>query len=75
MAEPTSDFAIDAQGVARRFGTRWVLRGVTLRVSPGETVGLLGANGSGKSTLLRICGTLLRPSAGAVNVFGHDVVR
>ena len=75
MAEPTSDFAIDATGVARRFGTRWVLRGVTLRVSAGETVGLLGANGSGKSTLLRICGTLLRPSAGTASVFGHDVVR
>jgi heme exporter protein A len=75
MAEPTSDFAIDATGVARRFGTRWVLRGVTLRVSAGETVGLLGANGSGKSTLLRICGTLLRPSAGTASVFGNDVVR
>ncbi|HEV8408867.1 MAG TPA: heme ABC exporter ATP-binding protein CcmA [Gemmatimonadaceae bacterium] len=61
--------------MARRFGTRWVLRGVTLRVNAGETVGLLGANGSGKSTLLRICGTLLRPSAGTASVFGHDVVR
>jgi heme exporter protein A len=75
MAEPTSDFAIDAAGVARRFGTRWVLRGVTLQVRAGETVGLLGANGSGKSTLLRICGTLLRPSAGTARVFGHDVIR
>lgn len=75
MAEPTSDFAIDASGVARRFGTRWVLRGVTLQVRAGETVGLLGANGSGKSTLLRICGTLLKPNTGTVSVFGHDVVR
>jgi heme exporter protein A len=75
MAEPTSDFAIDTSGVARRFGTRWVLRGVTLQVRAGETVGLLGANGSGKSTLLRIFGTLLRPSSGAATVFGHDVVR
>jgi heme exporter protein A len=75
MAEPTSDFAIDATGVARRFGTRWVLRGVTLQVRPGETVGLLGANGSGKSTLLRICATLLKPSAGSASVFGHDVVK
>jgi heme exporter protein A len=75
MTEPTSDFAIDASGVARRFGTRWVLRGVTLQVRPGETVGLLGANGSGKSTLLRIFGTLLKPTSGAATVFGHDVVR
>jgi heme exporter protein A len=75
MAEPTTDLAIDAVGVARRFGTRWVLRGVTLQVRRGETVGLLGANGSGKSTLLRIFGTLLRPSAGTATVFGHDVAR
>ena len=75
MAEPTSELAIDASGVARRFGTRWVLRGVTLQVRGGEAVGLLGANGSGKSTLLRIFGTLLRPSAGTASVFGNDVVR
>jgi heme exporter protein A len=49
------------------------LRGVTLQVRPGETVGLLGANGSGKSTLLRIFATLLKPSAGAATVFGHNV--
>jgi heme exporter protein A len=75
MAEPTSELAIDATGVARRFGTRWVLRGVSMQVHAGEAVGLLGANGSGKSTLLRIFGTLLRPSAGTASVFGNDVVR
>ena len=75
MAEPTSELAIDASGVARRFGTRWVLRGVTMQVRAGEAVGLLGANGSGKSTLLRIFGTLLRPSAGTASVYGCDVVR
>ena len=75
MAEPTSDFAIDATGVARRFGTRWVLRGVTLQVRSGETVGLLGSNGSGKSTLLRILATLLRPNAGSASISGHDIVR
>lgn len=75
MAEPTSELAIDASGVARRFGTRWVLRGVTLQLRAGEAVGLLGTNGSGKSTLLRIFGTLLRPSAGTACVYGHDVVR
>lgn len=75
MAEPTSELAIDASGVARRFGTRWVLRGVTMQVRAGEAVGLLGANGSGKSTLLRIFGTLLRPSAGTASVYGYDVVR
>ncbi len=74
MAENTSELAIDARAVARRFGSRWVLRGVTMQLRPGEIVGLLGPNGCGKSTLLRIFGTLLRPSAGTASVYGHDVV-
>jgi len=72
QANDTS-LAIDAQGVARRFGARWVLRGVTLRLQAGEIVGLLGANGSGKSTLLRIFGTLLKASAGEARIYGSDV--
>lgn len=74
-SRPANDtsLAIDAQGVARRFGARWVLRGVSLRLQPGEIVGLLGANGSGKSTLLRIFGTLLKASAGEARVYGSDV--
>ena len=66
---------IDAVGVARRFGARWVLRGGSLDVSRGESVGLLGANGSGKSTLLRILATLLRPTAGRAELCGYDVVK
>jgi heme exporter protein A len=72
---PTPTHAIDARGVARRFGASWVLRGVTIQASAGETVGLLGANGSGKSTLLRILSTLIRPHAGTAQVCGYDVVR
>ncbi len=62
-------------GLGKRFGARWVLRGVTLGVSPGEAVGLLGANGSGKSTILRILGTLLIPTVGTATIEGIDIVR
>ena len=75
MVIDPSELAIQAQGIARRFGARWVLRGVTLEVEPGEIVGLLGANGSGKTTLLRIFGTLLKPTAGSARIYGHDVVK
>ena len=69
------DRAIGVDGLGRRFGSRWVLRGVNFAVQPGEVVGLLGANGSGKSTILRVLGTMLRPNAGSAVVNGHDVVR
>jgi heme exporter protein A len=69
------DSAIAANGLGKRFGARWVLRGVTLDVRRGESVGLLGANGSGKSTVLRVLATLLGPSAGSATVNGLDVVR
>ncbi len=66
--------AIEADGLGKRFGIRWVLRGVTLEVRRGEVVALRGSNGSGKSTVLRILGTLLQPNAGAAKVNGRDVV-
>ena len=64
---------VDLSGVARRFGRRWVLRGVDLSVGAGESVALMGNNGSGKTTLLRVIATLLRPTRGSARVLGFDV--
>lgn len=69
----TSPPAVDLSGIARRFSRRWVLRGVSLRVEPGEAVALMGRNGSGKTTLLRIVSTALSPTRGTGAVFGHDL--
>jgi phosphonate transport system ATP-binding protein len=56
-------------------GGRRALDGVSLRVSAGELVVVLGANGSGKSTMLRCAVRLIDPSAGSVRVAGQDLAR
>ncbi len=65
--------AVAAEGVTRRFGRRWALRGVDLAVPRGTVVALLGANGTGKTTLLRLISTLLRPTAGRLEVLGRTL--
>lgn len=65
--------AISLEGVARRFGNRWALRGVSLGAGAGESLMLLGRNGSGKTTLLRLLATAIRPTRGRGAIFGHDL--
>ncbi|MGB7880365.1 MAG: ABC transporter ATP-binding protein, partial [Ilumatobacteraceae bacterium] len=50
-----------------------VLRGLSLRVAPGETVALVGASGAGKSTTISLLPRLYDVTTGAVRVDGHDV--
>ncbi|WP_374765197.1 ABC transporter ATP-binding protein [Yunchengibacter salinarum] len=52
-----------------------VLRGISLRVQPGQTWALTGESGSGKSTLLALAAGLDRPSSGTVHLMGHDLSR
>ena len=50
-----------------------VLHGVTLKVKPGEAVGIVGPSGSGKSTLLNMITGIDRPTHGQVNVNGQPI--
>ncbi len=65
---------LELEGVAHRFGRRWILRGLDLTVGRGEVVAIMGANGAGKTTLLRIAATLLRPLRGGGRVRGVNLV-
>ena len=61
-----------ARGVGRRYRSVWALRHCDLAVPSGTTAALVGPNGAGKTTLLRLAVGLLRPSEGAITVFGRD---
>ena len=66
---------LEALGVSRRYGWRWALRDLSLSVSPGEALALLGKNGSGKTTLLKSFAGLLQPTEGVVRVNGEPISR
>lgn len=66
---------LEWHGVDLRLGERHVLADASLRLLPGERVGILGPSGAGKSSLLRLAASLLRPHRGqADNGFRHPVL-
>jgi len=58
--------------LGKRFGQRWAVRGIDLEVHRGDIFCFLGPNGAGKSTTIRMILTLLRPTAGSIQLFGKD---
>lgn len=70
---PSTEAAIAAVELRKRYGARTALAGVSLTVARGEIVGLLGPNGAGKSTALAILATLLPADEGDVRIGGHAV--
>ena len=66
---------IEAHNIRKAYGTVEALRGVSLAVSPGEILGLIGPDGAGKTTLFRILTTLILPDEGCASVCGLDVVK
>lgn len=65
---------LEVEGLTKSFGSAAVLRGVNLRVRPGEVLALCGPNGSGKTTLIRILATLSKPTGGRACLAGADLV-
>ncbi len=72
---PNSNWAVEAHGLMKAFGTNRAVDGVDLNVPTGTIYGVLGPNGAGKTTTIRMLATLLRPDAGSARIFGHDVVK
>ncbi len=61
---------LEVRGVAKRFGARDVLKNISLNISSGEFLTLLGESGSGKTTLLRLIAGFEQPTAGEIWMSG-----
>ncbi len=61
------------ENLAVSYGRTEALKGITLRVEPGQIVCLIGANGAGKTTAMRALSGLLRPRAGRITFDGTDI--
>jgi ABC-2 type transport system ATP-binding protein len=68
-------YAILTEGLGRRYGERWAVRDLDLKIPQGEVFGLLGPNGAGKTTTMRMLASLIAPSAGHAAICGFDVLR
>lgn len=63
--------ALEMKNVTKRYGRRWALAGLDLRIPAGTVFGLVGSNGAGKTTALSIVGGVVRANGGTVDVLGR----
>ena len=66
-------YLVEVDSVTKHFGGIRALRGVSMTVSEGEIVGLVGPNGSGKTTLVNLMAGTLAPTSGSIAVDGVDI--
>ena len=71
----TAPAILETDALTKSYGTRRVVDRLNLDVREGDVFGFLGPNGAGKSTTIRMILDLVRPSSGAVRLFGTTMAR
>jgi ABC-2 type transport system ATP-binding protein len=66
------EYAIRLQNVVKRFGPKAAVDGVSIKVKAGSVYGLIGPNGAGKTTTFSMMAGFLKPTAGILEILGHD---
>jgi len=66
---------LQASGLVKKYGRREVVRGVDLRLEPGEIVALLGPNGAGKTTTFYMMVGFVKPNKGSIHLNGDEITR
>lgn len=74
-ANKMDDIILRTNELTKKYGSKTVVDNLSLEIRKGEIFGLLGPNGAGKSTTMNMICSLIRPTAGTVELFGKDAVR
>ena len=67
-----SNTVVRLDGLIKKYDNRAVVDGLSLEIKEGEIFGLLGPNGAGKSTTMNMICSLLKPTAGEIELFGYN---
>ncbi|MEZ5775646.1 MAG: ATP-binding cassette domain-containing protein [Hyphomicrobiaceae bacterium] len=66
--ETSGKLVIEAEGIAKAFGARSIVEGLSIRIARGDRLGIVGANGAGKTTILRMLTGDLSPDSGSIRL-------
>lgn len=67
----SKEIILRTTNLGKRYKNRWAVEDVNLEIHRGDVFGFLGPNGAGKSTTIRMILSLIRPTTGSVELFGH----
>ncbi len=73
MPEVAASEALSAAGVTKRFGGLVAVENMSFSLAEKEVLGLIGPNGSGKTTVMNLISGALRPTSGAIKLYGDDI--
>jgi ABC-type multidrug transport system ATPase subunit len=69
----SADIILRTLNLGKRYKNRWAAEDVNLEIYRGDVFGFLGPNGAGKSTTIRMILSLIQPTTGSVELFGHQL--
>ncbi|WP_249716076.1 ABC transporter ATP-binding protein [Paenibacillus sp. J31TS4] len=70
MTANSTEHVLSVQNLKKKIRSKWIIKGISFDVGPGEVFGFLGPNGAGKTTTIRMLVRLIRPTEGSIKIGG-----